>query len=110
MTSHIEADPGIDTAHASTGVVRYPVIFAVLFAPFGISSGYVQVTLAFLLGRAGLPTAVIGGLIALSIFPQTWKVLWAPLIVILSLAFLRLSKSTLLVLQFKHKAGEGRRH
>ncbi|HEX7710088.1 MAG TPA: MFS transporter [Sphingomonadaceae bacterium] len=80
MTSHIEADPGIDTAHASTGVVRYPVIFAVLFAPFGISSGYVQVTLAFLLGRAGLPTAVIGGLIALSIFPQTWKVLWAPLI------------------------------
>ena len=37
-------------------------------------------------------------------------VLWAPLIVILSLAFLRLSKSTLLVLQFKHKAGEGRRH
>jgi uncharacterized protein (DUF983 family) len=37
-------------------------------------------------------------------------VLWGPLIVILSLGFLRLSKSTLLVLQFKHKAGEGRRH
>ena len=80
MTSHIEADPGVDTAHESTGVVRYPVVFAVLFAPFGISSGYVQVTLAFLLGRAGLPTAVIGGLIALSVFPQTWKVLWAPLV------------------------------
>jgi hypothetical protein len=30
--------------------------------------------------------------------------------VILSLGFLRLSKSTLLVLQYKHKAGEGRRH
>jgi PAT family beta-lactamase induction signal transducer AmpG len=52
----------------------------VLFAPFGLSNGYVQVTLAFLLGRAGLPTAIIGGLLALSIFPQTWKVLWAPLI------------------------------
>ena len=43
--------------------------------------------------------------------PPYWvhAVLWAPLIVILSLGFLRLSKSTLLVLQYKHKAGEGRR-
>ena len=43
--------------------------------------------------------------------PPYWvhAVLWVPLIVILSLTFLRLSKSTLLVLQYKHKAGEGRR-
>ena len=42
--------------------------------------------------------------------PPYWvhAVLWMPLIVILSLVFLRLSKSTLLVLQYKHKAGEGR--
>ena len=42
--------------------------------------------------------------------PPYWvhAVLWAPLITILTLAFLRLSKSTLLVLQYKHKAGEGR--
>src|ERR1700689_3367221 len=41
--------------------------------------------------------------------PPYWvhAVLWIPLIVILSLLFLRLSKSTLLVLQYKHKAGEG---
>src|ERR1700743_2468807 len=38
-----------------------------------------------------------------------YAVLWAPLIVILCLGFLRLSKSTLLVLQYRHKAGEGRR-
>jgi uncharacterized protein (DUF983 family) len=44
--------------------------------------------------------------------PPYWvhAVLWIPLIVILSLLFLRLSKSTLLVLQYKHKAGEGRLH
>ncbi|HKD46453.1 MAG TPA: DUF983 domain-containing protein [Rhizomicrobium sp.] len=43
--------------------------------------------------------------------PPYWvhAVLWVPLIVILSLLFLRLSKSSLLVLQYKHKAGEGRR-
>jgi len=35
-------------------------------------------------------------------------VLWIPLILILSFAMLRLMKSTLLVLQYKHKAGEGR--
>jgi len=42
--------------------------------------------------------------------PSYWvhAALWGPLIVILTLTFLRLSKSALLVLQFKHKAGEGR--
>jgi MFS family permease len=79
-TAHIEAGPGIDEGHSSAGVVRYPIIFAVLFAPFGISSGYVSVTLGFLLARAGLPTAVVATLIALSVFPQTWKVVWAPLV------------------------------
>jgi len=79
-TAHIEAGPGTDEAHESAGVVRYPIIFALLFAPFGISSGYVGVTLGFLLARAGLPTAVIATLIALSVFPQTWKVLWAPIV------------------------------
>jgi uncharacterized protein (DUF983 family) len=34
--------------------------------------------------------------------------LWIPLILILSFAMLRLMKSALLVLQYKHKAGEGR--
>jgi uncharacterized protein (DUF983 family) len=35
-------------------------------------------------------------------------VLWAPLIAALTAIFLRLSKSALLVLQYRHKAGEGR--
>lgn len=42
--------------------------------------------------------------------PPFWvhAVLWLPLICLLTGIFLRLSKSALLVLQYKHKAGEGR--
>lgn len=42
--------------------------------------------------------------------PPYWvhAVLWIPLTAILTFAFLRLAKSLLLVLQYKHKAGEGR--
>lgn len=59
--------------------------------------------------------AIVAGLalyVEFTYSPPYWlhAVLWIPLIVILSLLFLRLSKSTLLVLQYKHKAGEGRRH
>ncbi|HSQ95564.1 MAG TPA: MFS transporter [Croceibacterium sp.] len=79
-TAHIEAGPAVDQAHDSQGVVRFPIVFMPLFAPFGISSGYVSVTLGFLLSRAGVPTAIIGALIALSVWPQTWKILWAPVV------------------------------
>lgn len=80
MTVHAEAGPAENRAHVSTGVIRKPVIFAPLFAPFGISSGYVSVTLAFLLGQSGMSTAVIGTLIALHVWPQTVKMLWAPFV------------------------------
>jgi uncharacterized protein (DUF983 family) len=42
--------------------------------------------------------------------PPLWvhAMLWVPLIVLLTAIFLRLSKSALLVLQYRHKAGEGR--
>lgn len=42
--------------------------------------------------------------------PPLWvhAVLWLPLSCLLTAIFLRLSKSALLVLQYKHKAGEGR--
>ena len=42
--------------------------------------------------------------------PPLWvhAVLWMPLIVLLTFIFLRLIKSALLVLQYKHQAGEGK--
>jgi PAT family beta-lactamase induction signal transducer AmpG len=58
----------------------HPAIFLVLFTPFGASSGYVTVTLAYLLGANGLTAAAIAAIIAASVWPQTWKVFWAPLV------------------------------
>ena len=57
--------------------------------------------------------AIVAGLalyVEFTFSPPYWlhAVLWIPLIVILSLLFLHLSKSTLLVLQYKHRAGEAR--
>jgi len=80
MTVHIEAQSGDDPLHASAGTIRRPAIFAPLFAPFGVGSGYVSVTLAYLLGEAGLSVAIIATLIAVNAWPQTVKMLWAPFV------------------------------
>jgi MFS family permease len=80
-TPHIEAAPGSGLEDGAGGpTIRWPAVFAPLFAPFGISSGYVTVTLAFLLREAGLPVALVAAVTALTVLPQTWKMLWAPLV------------------------------
>ena len=58
----------------------HPWLFLALMTPFGASTGYVSVTLAYVLAAKGVSVAAIGALVALSILPQTWKVLWAPLV------------------------------
>lgn len=80
MTVHIEAESGEDPLHTSPATIRHPAIFAPLFAPFGVGSGYVSVTLAYLLGEAGLSVAIIATLIAFNAWPQTVKMLWAPFV------------------------------
>ena len=55
-------------------------VFMVLLMPFGVSAGYVSVTLAFLLSRAGMHTAAVAAIVSLSVWPQTLKMLWAPLV------------------------------
>jgi uncharacterized protein (DUF983 family) len=57
--------------------------------------------------------AIVCGLalyVEFTFHPPLWvhAVLWIPLILILTFTFLRLAKSALLVLQYKHRAGEGR--
>jgi MFS family permease len=58
----------------------HPVVFLILFLPMGITNGYVVVTLGYLLTQAGISVAAVAGLVALSLFPQTWKFLWAPIV------------------------------
>lgn len=79
MTAHIDTS-ATAIAPAPHKALGHAAIFLPLFAPFGISSGYVSVTLAFLLGRAGLSTLEITTIIAATLWVQTWKVLWAPVI------------------------------
>ena len=68
-------------------------------------------------GAAALVILVVGAIVCglalwteFTFHPALWVhvVLWAPLIALLTVAFLRLTKSALLVLQYRHKAGEGR--
>ncbi|WP_395688191.1 MFS transporter [Caenimonas koreensis] len=80
MTAHIDTPSSFAGAPPTQAVVRHTAIFLPLFAPFGISSGYVSVTLAFLLGRAGLSALEITTIIAATIWVQTWKILWAPIV------------------------------
>jgi MFS family permease len=67
-------------AHATPEFKAHPVLFLILFLPMGISNGYAVVTLAYLLSQAGVGVSAIAGLAALSLLPQTWKVIWAPLV------------------------------
>ncbi len=52
-------------------------LFFILNFPYGVSGAFVTVTLTFILAKAGVSAAAIGGMIALSLTPQVYKVLWA---------------------------------
>lgn len=58
----------------------HPFALTLLYLPFGMSSGYVSVTLAYVLSHAGFTVEQVAGLVALSLLPQTWKFLWAPIV------------------------------
>jgi uncharacterized protein (DUF983 family) len=68
-------------------------------------------------GAAALVILVVGAIVCgaalwveFTYQPPLWvhAVLWTPVITILTLAILRMVKSFLLVLQYRHRAGEGR--
>jgi MFS family permease len=57
----------------------HPSVFLFLILPFGVMSGYLTVTIAYLLAASGLGVERIATLIAVSYIPHTWKFAWAPL-------------------------------
>ncbi|HEY1837213.1 MAG TPA: MFS transporter [Rhizomicrobium sp.] len=57
-----------------------PVLYIALFLPMGLTNGYAVVSLAYLLSQAGVSVGAIAGLVGLSLLPQTWRALWAPLV------------------------------
>ena len=68
-------------------------------------------------GPAVFVILIVGAIVTVSALvvevkfqPPYWVhvVLWIPLVIVLSLALLRLAKGLLVVLQYRHNAGEGR--
>jgi len=57
----------------------HPLIYLILILPFGVSTGFVTVTLAYQLSQAGVDAANVAVVVAAGLFPQTWKFLWAPI-------------------------------
>jgi PAT family beta-lactamase induction signal transducer AmpG len=58
----------------------HPILWLILYLPYGIATGYVTVTLAWLLSHAGASVAAVATLAGLGLAPNTWKVLWAPIV------------------------------
>lgn len=79
-----------DLAYAAFDAGDGPAVFVILIVGFLVAGGALIVEVTFQ--------------------PAYWvhAVLWLPAVLILSFGFLRLLKSTLLVLHYKHQAGEGR--
>ena len=68
------------TARVSPAARLRPVFYAMVFMPMGITNGYTVVTLAYLLSKAGVSVGLIAALAGWSLFPQTWRVVWAPVV------------------------------
>ncbi len=56
----------------------HPFAYTVLIIPFGATSGFATVALAFLATRVGLTVADGASLVAAAIFPNVWKFFWSP--------------------------------
>ena len=58
--------------------MSHPIVYSILIIPFGATSGFVTVALAFLATRHGLSVQQGAELVALSLVPQVWKFFWSP--------------------------------
>jgi MFS transporter, PAT family, beta-lactamase induction signal transducer AmpG len=57
----------------------HPSVFLLLNLPRGLTAGYITVVLPFLVTRAGLPVLTAASIVAISLSPKAWKIVWAPL-------------------------------
>ncbi len=58
----------------------HPFLFTILILPMGITSGYVSVTLGYLLSKSGISVEKIAALISVVLLPHILKFIWAPLV------------------------------
>lgn len=65
-------------AYSGTGLTK-PFIILFLVLPYGISSGFVSVTLPFLLVHNGFTVAATASVTALGLSANLWRFIWAPM-------------------------------
>ena len=58
---------------ANSEKAAHPIVFMFLMAPFGVMSGYVTVTIGFLLTKAGIPLELVAPIIAMALVPNIFK-------------------------------------
>jgi PAT family beta-lactamase induction signal transducer AmpG len=56
-----------------------PFVFFFLVLPYGISSGFVSITLPFVQTRAGFSVAIAASIVAIGISANLWRFLWGPI-------------------------------
>ena len=78
--AQVESQDSSEPGHTHGLRIR-PWFWGLLYLPFGVSSGFVAVTLVFILssGEAKLTDATLAGLVALNTLPHTWKFFWSPI-------------------------------
>lgn len=74
------ARPAMVFRLASPSDAPHPAVYLFLMLPFGVLSGYLTVTVVYLLTQAGVSVEQSAALVALSYVPHTWKFLWAPIV------------------------------
>src|SRR5262245_16515480 len=57
----------------------HPFLWMILYLPFGATTGFVLVTIAYTALQQGMGDAAIAGLVAMTLLPHTFKFLWAPI-------------------------------
>lgn len=55
-----------------------PFVFFFLVLPYGISSGFISITLPFVLTRAGFSVAIAASIVAIGVSANLWRFLWGP--------------------------------
>src|SRR2546423_10193795 len=56
----------------------HPFVFFFLVLPYGISSGFVSITLRFVLTRLGFSVALATSIVAIGVSSNLWRFLWGP--------------------------------
>src|SRR2546429_5503077 len=56
----------------------HPFVFFFLVLPYGISSGFVSITLPFVLTRLGFSVALAASIVAIGVSSNLWRFLWGP--------------------------------